>query len=59
MNPVQWFFLVGGALFVFAAIFFREMSFDGANIVAWTFGIIGVCWMVPQLVLLIRGQSGD
>jgi hypothetical protein len=59
MNPVQWFFLVGGALFLFAAIFFREMSFDGAGIVAWTFGIIGVSWMAPGLFMLIKGRSSD
>ena len=59
MNPVLWFFLVGGALFLLAAIFFRELTFDGAGIVAMTFGIIGVSWMVPPLLMLIRGRSSD
>ena len=59
MNPVQWFFLVGGAVFLFGAVFFRELSFDGAGIVALTFGIIGACWLVPPLLLLIRGRSNQ
>jgi uncharacterized membrane protein YhhN len=59
MNPVQWFFLVGGAAFLLAALFFREMSFDGAGIVTVTFGIIGVSWMVPSLLMLIKGRSSD
>ena len=59
MNPVLWFFLVGGALFLLAAIFFRELSFDGAGIVALTFGIIGASWMLPPLFMLIRGRSSE
>jgi hypothetical protein len=59
MNPVQWFFTIGGVIFLLAAVFFREMSFDGAGIVAWTFGLIGFFWLVPQLILLLRSRSGD
>ena len=51
MNPVQWFFVVGGALFLLAALFLREMSGEASQIVALTFGLIGFFWLVPQLII--------
>ena len=51
MNPVQWFFVVGGVLFLVAALFLREMGGEAAQIVALTFGLIGFFWLVPQLVI--------
>jgi uncharacterized membrane protein YhaH (DUF805 family) len=53
MNPVQWFFIVGGAIFLFAALFLRELQGQGAQIVALTFGLIGFFWLVPQLIILV------
>ena len=52
MNPVQWFFIVGGALFLLAALFLRELHNEAAQIVALTFGLIGLFWLVPQLIIL-------
>ena len=52
MNPVQWFFIVGGAIFLLAALFLREMHNEAAQIVALTFGLIGFFWLVPQLIIL-------
>ena len=52
MNPVQWFFIVGGAIFLLAALFLREMHNEAAQIVALTFGRIGFFWLVPQLIIL-------
>ena len=51
MNPVQWFFVIGGTLFLFAALFLREMQGEAAQIVALTFGLIGFFWLVPQLII--------
>ena len=51
MNPVQWFFIVGGAAFLLAALFLRELSGETAQIVALTFGLIGFFWLVPQLII--------
>jgi hypothetical protein len=51
MNPVQWFFTVGGVLFLLAALFLREMNDEAAQIVALTFGLIGFFWLVPQLII--------
>ena len=53
MNPVQWFFIVGGVLFLCAALFLREIHDDAAQIVALTFGIIGFFWLVPQLIIVM------
>jgi len=53
MNPVQWFFIVGGAVFLFAALFLREMNNEGARIAALTFGLIGFFWLVPQLIIVM------
>jgi hypothetical protein len=51
MNPVQWFFGVGGVLFLLVALFLREMNSEAAQIVALTFGLIGFFWLVPQLII--------
>jgi len=51
MNPVQWFFVVGGVLFLLAALFLREINDEGAQITALTFGLIGFFWLVPQLLI--------
>ena len=53
MNPVQWFFVVGGVLFLLVALFLREMNNEAAQITAWTFGLIGFFWLVPQLVIYL------
>ena len=51
MNPVQWFFMIGGALFLLAALFLREIQHQAAQIVALTFGLIGFFWLVPMLII--------
>lgn len=51
MNPVQWFFMIGGVLFLLAALFLREIHHEAAQIVSLTFGLIGVFWLVPVLIL--------
>lgn len=51
MNPVQWFFMIGGALFLLAALFLREIQHQAAQIVSLTFGLIGVFWLVPMLII--------
>jgi len=53
MNPLQWFFIVGGAIFLMAALFLREVNNEGAQIVALTFGLIGFFWLVPQLIIVV------
>ena len=53
MNPVQWIFIGGGVLFLLAALFLREMNNEAAQIVALTFGLIGLFWLVPQLIILV------
>ena len=53
MNPVQWFFVVGGVIFLLAALFLREMNNEAAQIVALTFGLIGFFWLVPQLIIVV------
>ena len=57
MNPVQWFFAVGGAVFILAALFVRELPYDGMNIVALTFAIIGFAWLVPMLIIWVSGRN--
>ena len=60
MNPVQWFFIVGGALFLFAALFLREIHNQAAQIVALTFGLIGFFWLVPQvIIMLVKNRRGS
>ena len=51
MNPVQWFFMIGGALFLLAALFLSEIQHEAAQITALTFGLIGFFWLVPVLIL--------
>jgi hypothetical protein len=59
MNPVQWFFVVGGAIFLLAALFLRELHNEAAQIVALTFGLIGFFWLVPQLIIwVVRNRRG-
>ena len=59
MNPLQWFFIVGGAIFLLAALFLREVNNEGAQIVALTFGLIGFFWLVPQLIIVVvRNRRG-
>ena len=53
MNPVQWFFIIGGTLFLLAALFLRELHNEAAQIVALTFGLIGFFWLVPQLIIVV------
>jgi hypothetical protein len=52
MKPVQWFFIVGGAAFLLAALFLRELDNEAAQITGLTFGLIGFFWLVPQLIFL-------
>jgi hypothetical protein len=59
MNPVQWFFAVGGALFILAALFVRELPYDGMGIVALVFAIIGFAWLVPQLIIWVSGRNRE
>ena len=60
MNPVQWFFIVGGVGFLFAALFLREMNHEAAQIVGLTFGLIGFFWLVPQLIIwIVRNRRGS
>ena len=53
MNPVRWFFIVGGFLFLLAALFVREMSFPGADEMALTFLLVGGFWAGPQLIVML------
>ena len=59
MNPVRWFFIVGGFVFLLAALFVREMSFDGADEAGLTFLLIGVFWAGPQLLMMWFKQRSD
>jgi hypothetical protein len=59
LHPVQWFFIVGGAIFLLVALFLREMNNEAAQIVALTFGLIGFFWLVPQLIIVMfRNRRG-
>ena len=51
MSPVQWIFMGGGALFLLAALFLREFQNQAAQITSLTFGLIGVFWLVPMLII--------
>jgi hypothetical protein len=51
MNPVSWFFVIGGSVFLLVALFLRELGGEAASIVALTFGLIGFFWLVPQLFI--------
>jgi hypothetical protein len=57
MNPVAIFFVAGGVLFLFVALFLGGMDNEGAQIAALTFGIIGICWIVPQLIIFLRQRN--
>lgn len=57
MKPEAIFFLVGGFLFLLVALFLRELNNDVANGVAFTFGLIGFFWMVPQLVIYLMRRG--
>jgi sugar phosphate permease len=60
MNPVQWFFIIGGAIFLMVALFLRELNNEAAQIVALTFGLIGFFWLVPQLIIaVVRNRRGS
>jgi Zn-dependent protease with chaperone function len=56
MSPVRWFFIIGGFVFLLAALFVRELSFDGADEAALTFLLIGVFWAGPQLLMMLFSQ---
>lgn len=47
------FFLVGGFVFLLVAIFLKELNNQTAKGVAFTFGLIGFFWIVPQLVIFL------
>ncbi len=49
---VRWFFLVGGVLFLLVALYLRDRPGEGAQAVALTFGLMGIFWAVPQLVIM-------
>jgi hypothetical protein len=51
VNPVQWFFMIGGVLFLLAALFLREIQHEAAQITSLTFGLIGFFWLVPMLII--------
>ena len=53
MNRVAIFFLAGGFLFLLVALFLRELNNQAAQNVALTFGLIGLFWIVPQLILYL------
>jgi uncharacterized membrane protein YhaH (DUF805 family) len=51
MKPVTIFFMAGGVIFLLLALFLRSMDSETANTVGLTFGIIGLCWLVPQVFI--------
>ena len=51
MKREATFFIAGGVVFLFVSMILREVDNDAANIVGLTFGIIGICWVVPQLII--------
>ena len=59
MNPVQWIFIGGGTLFLLAALFLREIQHQAAQIVALTFGLIGVFWIVPMAIIWFSDRHGS
>ena len=48
--PVK-FMVIGGVVFLVAAAGLREMTFEGSQLVAWTFLFIGICWILPQVLI--------
>lgn len=57
MKPQAIFFVAGGGLFLLVSLFLRGLDNEAAQIVALTFGIIGVCWIVPQLIIYLRQRD--
>ncbi|MDX6231362.1 MAG: hypothetical protein QOH68_313 [Nocardioidaceae bacterium] len=57
MRPQAIFFLAGGGLFILVALFLSGVDNEAAHIVALTFGIIGICWIVPQLIIYMRQRD--
>jgi hypothetical protein len=57
MKPPAVFFVAGGGLFLLVALFLGGMDNEAAQIVALTFGIIGFCWIVPQLIIFMRQRD--
>lgn len=55
---VRWFFLVGGILFLLAALYVRERPGEASDAMALTFGLMGIFWAGPQLILLARRGRG-
>jgi len=49
---VRWFFLVGGVAFLLAALWARERSGEGNDATALMFGLMGIFWAGPQVVLM-------
>ena len=52
------FFLVGGFLFLLVALFLKELNNQPAKGIAFTLGLIGFFWIVPQLIIYLvrRGK---
>ncbi len=57
MKPQALFFVAGGGVFLLVALFLTGMDNEAARIVALTFGIIGICWIVPQLIIFMRQRD--
>lgn len=48
----RWFFLVGGIVFLLLALWVRERSGEGSDAIALTFGLMGIFWAGPQIILM-------
>jgi hypothetical protein len=57
MKPQAVFFVAGGGLFLLVALFLSGMDNEAARIVGVTFGIIGICWILPQLIIFMRQRD--
>ena len=49
---VRWFFLLGGLAFLVLALWMRERSGETSDAMALTFGLMGLFWAGPQIVLM-------
>lgn len=49
---MRWFFLVGGIVFMLAALYVRERPGEAADSVALTFGLLGFFWAAPQVAII-------
>lgn len=49
---MRWFFLVGGAIFLLAAVYLRARPEEAAQSVGLTVGLIGFFWIAPQLLII-------